>query len=95
MNLCKYKNSLGKPNKGVHKYGAIADWTMTVILALIMAAITLAVYEKEREKGNRQDPELPYWALSLIWFFSLYLLAIFLHYIFCVKTRVNKILGLW
>ena len=41
MNLCKYKNILGKPNKGIHSYRifniAIADVIMTIIAAFLIS----------------------------------------------------------
>lgn len=90
--LCKYRNSLGEPGKGIHKYGAIADWAMTVALALFMAYITVKIHKHIKKKSYKEP--FPFGIMFLIWFVSLYLLAIFLHYIFCVKTRVNVVLGL-
>jgi hypothetical protein len=44
MNLCKYKNSLGIPNEGVHSYRlfgvAIVDVIMTIIAAYIISYFT-------------------------------------------------------
>jgi hypothetical protein len=41
MNLCKYKDALGIPNKGIHSYMlfgvAIADVIMTIIAALLIS----------------------------------------------------------
>ena len=41
MNLCKYKNALGIPGKGIHSYRlfgvAIADVIMTIIAAFIIS----------------------------------------------------------
>ena len=41
MNLCKYKNSLGIPGKGVHSYRfldlAIVDVIMTIIGAILIS----------------------------------------------------------
>ena len=41
MNLCKYKNVLGEPNKGIHSYRlfglAIADIVMTIVAAFIIS----------------------------------------------------------
>jgi hypothetical protein len=91
--LCKYKDILGKPNKGAHKtmFGipALVDWILTVFLALIMAGITFGV-----DKELKNENSLEYWKLFLIWFFSLFIFAMFLHYIFCVKTRLLVFLGI-
>jgi fatty acid desaturase len=76
MSLCKYKDALGKPNEGIHKYRffniAIADVTMTIIAAFIFSYIF---------KFN-------FLATLII----LFLLGIILHRIFCVRTTVDKIL---
>jgi len=76
MSLCKYKDALGKPNEGIHKYRiyniAIADVVMTIIGAWIISGIF---------KSN-------FFATLLI----LFLLGIILHKIFCVRTTVDKIL---
>jgi uncharacterized membrane protein len=76
MNLCKYKNSLGEPGKGIHSYRlfgvAIADVIMTIIGAYIISYFFKLSFVK-----------------TLI---ILFLLGIILHNIFCVKTTVDKIL---
>jgi len=76
MSLCKYKDVLGKPNEGVHKYRifniAIVDVIMTIIGAWILSWVF---------KSN-------FWIILLI----LFLLGIILHRIFCVKTTIDKIL---
>lgn len=54
MNLCKYKNILGEPGKGVHSYRifniAIVDVLLTLIL-LVIADLTIVL--------------LPYWPYSI------------------------------
>lgn len=76
MSLCKYKDALGKPNKGIHKYRifniAIVDVIMTIIGAWIISWIF----------------NFSFWITLLI----LFLLGIILHRIFCVKTTVDNIL---
>jgi len=76
MNLCKYKNILGVPGKGVHSYRifniAIAD----VILTLIAAYIISYVFKKSIMR------------VSII----LFILGIILHRLFCVRTTVDKLL---
>ena len=76
MNLCKYKDALGVPEKGVHSYRiggfAIVDIVLTFIGAYILSLIF---------KQN-------YW-FTLVAFF---LLGIVLHRIFCVKTTLDKLL---
>jgi len=76
MNLCKYKNFLGEPGKGIHSYRlfgvAIADVIMTIIGAYIISFLT---------NWN--------FFYTLI---GLFLLGIFLHRLFCVRTTVDKLL---
>ena len=76
MNLCKYKNILGQPGKGIHSYRlfgvAIADVIMTIIGAYILSLIFKLSFIK-----------------TLIF---LFLLGIILHRLFCVRTTVDKLL---
>jgi hypothetical protein len=76
MDLCKYKNALGIPGKGIHSYRlfgvAIADVIMTIIGALLISFFF---------KTN--------FLYTLI---TLFLLGIFLHRIFCVRTTIDKLL---
>jgi len=76
IDLCKYKNSLGIPNKGIHSYRlfglAIADVIMTIILALI-----ISYFSK--------------WNVIYV-LLTLFLLGIFLHRLFCVRTTIDKLL---
>jgi hypothetical protein len=76
MNLCKYKNILGKPNKGIHSYRifniAIADVIMTIIAAFLISYFF----------------NFPFFITLII----LFILGIILHHIFCVKTTIDKLL---
>jgi hypothetical protein len=76
MNLCKYKNMLGEPNKGIHSYRlfgvAIADVIMTIIVAYLLS-ISFNI-------------KFRYTVIIL------FILGIILHRAFCVKTTVDKIL---
>jgi len=78
INLCKYKDSLGEPNKGFHKhiFGiAFFDLLGTFIIAVLIAKYT---------KGGIVPQNV------LIWFLILILLGIIFHRIFCVNTVINK-----
>jgi uncharacterized membrane protein YdbT with pleckstrin-like domain len=74
--LCQYKNILGIPNEGIHKYRlfniAIMDVIMTIIGALIISYIF----------------SFNFWIVLIV----LFLLGIIAHRIFCVKTTVDKAL---
>jgi hypothetical protein len=81
MDFCilgKYKNALGKPGEGAHKYRflntAIVDYIMTIIGAIITAAIF----------------KIPL-VLTTI---GLFVLSIILHILFGVETNVTKFLGI-
>jgi hypothetical protein len=42
MSLCKYKNSLGEPNKGIHKHVlgiALSDLLGTILITLLISKI--------------------------------------------------------
>jgi len=76
MDLCKYKNALGIPKKGIHSYRvfglAIADVIMTIIGAFLIAYFT---------KQN--------FIYTLI---ILFVSGIILHRLFCVRTTIDKLL---
>jgi hypothetical protein len=74
----KYKDLLGKPNTGIHKYRIfdtpIIDHVVTLIAAILTSYFTDITFE-----------------LSI---FLWYGLGLLLHKLFCVKTNTNKILKL-
>lgn len=76
MNLCKYKNMFGEPNKGIHSYRvldvAIVDVLFTIILALFISYVI----------------KQSFWLILLI----LFIIGIISHRLFCVRTTVDKIL---
>ena len=76
MDLCKYKNALGEPRKGIHSYRlfgvAIIDVIMTIFGAYLLSYFF----------------NISFTYTSII----LFGLGIFLHHIFCVKTTIDKIL---
>ena len=76
MNLCKYKNVLGVPGKGLHSYRlfgvAIVDVIMTIVAAYILSYFLKYSFLK----------------LCVILFIS----GILLHRLFCVRTTIDKLL---
>lgn len=76
--LCKYKNILGEPNKGIHSIRlfniAIIDLLMTIVAAVLLGIFLF--------NGNI--------CIIILLFLSLFFLGIILHRIFCVNTTVNK-----
>ena len=74
--LCRYRNALGKPGKGIHSYRianiAVADVALTILLAYIIWVLT----------------ECDFWLILA----GCFLLGIVLHRMFCVKTTIDKFL---
>uniref|UniRef100_A0A6C0JER7 Uncharacterized protein n=1 Tax=viral metagenome TaxID=1070528 RepID=A0A6C0JER7_9ZZZZ len=76
MSLCKYKNALGEPGKGVHSYRlfgvSIADVIMTIVGAFLISYFFKLSFVK-----------------TLL---VLFLTGIVLHKLFCVRTTIDKLL---
>jgi hypothetical protein len=76
--FCKYKDILGEPKKGLHKYRvfniSIIDILLTIILGKFIQYYML----------NKSD--------FLIILFFCFILGIILHRIFCIKTTIDKLL---
>ena len=76
MNLCKYKNILGEPDKGVHSYRlfglAIMDVIMTIVAAFVISYLNKFSF--------------------LYTLLFLFVLGIVLHRLFCVRTTIDKLL---
>lgn len=86
--LCQYKDLLGKPGTGVHKFRVfdIAIVDLSVVL-LLGGLITWILYKKGSKKVKK----------CIKWYFlgisvSLILLGIIVHRAFCVNTTVNKLI---
>ena len=76
VDLCKYKNALGEPRKGIHSYRFFGVAIMDVIMTLIGAAII----------SYFSGYSFLYVAIFL------FILGIILHRLFCVRTTVDKVL---
>jgi len=74
--LCQYKDSLGKPNQGIHQYRLFGVAIVDVIMTIVGAGI-ISYFAKYN-----------FWMILVI----LFLLGIILHRIFCVRTTVDKLL---
>ena len=74
--LCKYRNSLGVPGKGVHSIRlggiAIVDVIMTLVGAYIISYFARASFA---------------WTAA-----GLFLLGIIMHRLFCVRTTIDRLL---
>jgi hypothetical protein len=76
MNLCKYKNILGEPGKGIHSYRLFGVAIVDVIMTIIAAYIISYFYKYS------------FIYVLLILFAS----GIVLHRLFCVRTTVDKLI---
>ena len=76
MNLCKFKDILGKPNEGSHSI-RVFDIAIIDFMGTIFGAWLVSYFFK-----------LPFLYLLVV-FFALGILA---HRIFCVRTTIDKIL---
>ena len=81
FNLCKYRNALGVPGKGVHsvRFGGVAGGGVAVVdvLLTIVGAYIIARWAR----------------VSFAWTAAgLFLLGIILHRLFCVRTTIDRLL---
>jgi|TARA_B110000495_G_C23028485_1_gene611756 hypothetical protein len=76
--LCKYKNALGKPGKGLHRFRIANIAIVDVVFTMLLAYVAHNVFLKKHY----------YWIILAICF----LLGIFMHRVFCVKTTIDKFL---
>lgn len=76
--LCQYRNIFGQPNKGIHSFRIFNLAVVDIVLTLLAAWIIMYFSGKN------------YWSILLI----LIATGIFLHWLFCVNTKINSLLGL-
>ncbi len=76
MRLCEYKNIFGEPRKNAHSLRLFDFAVVDIVLTLILAYMIKYLFG-----GN-------YFIILLL----LVLLGIFLHWLFCVDTKLNTIL---
>ena len=75
--FCKYNKIFGEPSKGVHSY-RIFDIAIVDVVFTIISAYLIHLF-------------LPKYNFITI-LILLFLLGIFLHHIFCVRTTIDKLL---
>jgi len=86
MSLCQYKNLFGEPRTGIHSLRIplidVGFWDVffTVILGLFISIFPILFF-----KTNIKNTII----ISQIFVF---LFGIFIHRLFCVRTRVDKLL---
>ena len=76
MDFCKFSDILGKPGKGLHSYRLFDIAIVDVILTIILAYLISKYFKYS------------FYIVLII----LFLLSIFLHRLFCVKTTVNNLI---
>jgi hypothetical protein len=75
--FCKYKDILGQLGGGVHSYRLFNIAVMDVLMTIIGAYIIHSIF-----------PKYSFIAILI----GLFLLGIFLHRLFCVRTTIDKFL---
>jgi hypothetical protein len=76
IGLCKYKDIFGRPNEGGHSYRIFNIAIMDVVFTIIGAIIFSWLFN------------IAMWK-SIV---GLFLLGIFFHRLFCVRTTIDKVL---
>ncbi len=76
VDLCKYKNALGIPGKGIHSIKIFNIAIIDVILTII-AALFFSFFFKQS-----------FWLILA----ALFILGITFHRLFCVRTTIDKFL---
>jgi len=100
MNFCDYKDSLGRVGEGPHaeRLGgfAIRDVIGTIGLGIVLGILSGGVFWFWMElKMLSWGNVAIYWiGLILFWVIVAFLFGIFMHWLFCVETTLNKMLGL-
>jgi len=74
MRACEYKDILGVPGKGIHSIRFFGMALVDILLTLLLALVISCLF----------GYDLTYTFLILV------VLGIFLHWFFCVETRLNK-----
>lgn len=78
LNLCQYKDILGKPNEGVRQKLRLFDISIIdVILTIILGLLLARIFKITKFNGVLVS----------------FLLSIIFHKIFCVDTTINKLLN--
>ena len=78
MLFCKYSDIFGKPNKGAHSYRLFGVAIVDFGLTILIGILI----------GLYMNYNILYVCLILL------LLGVLFHYLFCVKTTFNRLLGL-
>ena len=78
MKFCQYKDVLGVPEQGIHQYRLFGFAIVDVVMTIIGSYFLSMIINQ------------PFWLTLLVIFVS----GVFLHWLFCVETTFNKLVGL-
>lgn len=81
--LCQYSDMFGKPGTGLHRFRILDIAIIDVVLTMIGAYFLSRFY---------RDTEKSFTLVYLKYLLYLFLLGIFLHRLFCVRTTIDKLL---
>ncbi len=76
MSLCKYKDIFGKPGEGIHRF-RIYDFSVVDILVALLGAYLISYFS-----GVSMKYVIPF----------TFVLGVIVHRIFCVRTKVDRML---
>jgi hypothetical protein len=76
MNLCKYKDMVGKPGTGIHSYRLFDVAIVDVIVVILFGVFVSKIFK--------------YDLINVL--VILFISGVIAHKIFCVDTTINKIL---
>jgi len=76
MNLCKYKDMVGKPGTGIHSYRLFDIAIVDVIVVILFGVFVSKIFK--------------YDLINVL--VILFISGVIAHKIFCVDTTINKIL---
>lgn len=91
-NLCKYKNIFGEEKKGFHSY-RLFNIAIFDLLGTVLIAYLISIFIEINFIHNISNYYYKLFKFIYV-FLILFSLGIFLHYIFCVKTTINTMLGI-
>ena len=103
MEFCQYKNAFGEIKTGVHakridvfglslaKNDVLATLGLGILLGLISGAILTITMNLQMGMWNT----LLFWfSLFVFWVIIAFIFGIYAHWLFCVKSELNKFLGM-
>lgn len=83
--LCKYKNILGIPKEGLHKFRLFDIAIIDVVASIILAYIIHILIQKY---GNNYIKKINFVHVLIM----VFIFGIIMHRLFCVRTTIDKLL---